>query len=68
MGIKTRFQYYDKKMVQEIKKWCKSRNRLVYGLVRLDLYGKYDQMFKGLAIAGEPLVERIYNENTKFRD
>ena len=59
---------FDKSLLEDIDKWCKKRNRLIHGLVSLDHYKMYDEEFKELALAGAPLVERLYAEATKVRE
>jgi hypothetical protein len=61
------FSTYDVTLLPEIKRWCKTRNELVHGLVSLDHYQNYDEEFKRLAESGQPLVNRLYKENRKFR-
>lgn len=59
---------FDRKLLEDIRSWCKQRNELIHGLVSLEHYRKYDKEFKELAISGEPLVKRLYEEATRVRE
>ncbi len=61
------YSEFDKKLLNDIDKWCKKRNTLVHDLVSLDNYKNYDKEFEALAKAGEPLVKKLYKEAEKIR-
>lgn len=58
---------FDLSLLNDISAWCDDRNRLVHDLVNLDEYNRFDADFETLAKQGVPLVNRIYEEGTKFR-
>ncbi len=62
------FEHIDSELIGAIKGWCKERNRLVHGLVALDLYEGMDAKFLSLAKSGLQLVQQLYEESTKFRE
>lgn len=61
------YKSFDSQLLSDILTWCERRNDLVHGLVTLDHYKKYDVEFKQLAHEGEPLVQKLYEEVSKFR-
>lgn len=62
------YSNFDMKLLDEISKWCKSRNSLVHSLLDVSTYRNYDKDFKTLASEGVQLVDRLYEESTKVRD
>lgn len=58
---------FDLSLLEDISTWCDDRNSLVHDLVNLDEYKRFDADFEALAKRGVPLVNRIYEEGTKFR-
>lgn len=62
------YAQFDKKLMEDVEKWCSERNTLVHGLVSLDHYKRYDAEFKELAHSGQPLVDRLYEEAKRVRD
>ena len=61
------YELLDIKLLDEILTWCKTRNTLVHELISLEHYKKYDEEFKKLALEGEPLVLKLYEQITQFR-
>ena len=60
-------EYFDQKLLDDIRKWCLDRNKLVHALVTLNNYEGMDEKFLELAVRGKPLVEQLYKQTTKFR-
>lgn len=58
---------FDLSLLEDISTWCDDRNSLVHDLVNLNEYKRFDADFEALAKRGVPLVNRIYEEGTKFR-
>ena len=52
----------------QVLSWCKERNRLVHALVTLNNYYGMDSKFMALAKQGKPLVAKLYDETTAFRN
>ncbi len=59
---------FDNQLLGNIKGWCKERNKLVHALVTLNNYSGMDKSFLDLAKRGKPLVERLYQQTTVFRN
>ena len=57
----------DTKLLENILKWCNTRNSLVHDLVSLERYKKFDEEFKQLAIEGNELVFKYYKQIENFR-
>lgn len=82
VGIKTRIdclkrlnkakycgtESFDNQLLGEITKWCKERNTLVHALVTLNNYCGMDDKFLQLATKGRPLVTKLYQQTTAFRN
>ena len=60
-------EYFDKQLLDDIRRWCLERNKLVHALVTLNNYEGIDEKFLDLAVRGKPLVEQLYKQTTKFR-
>ena len=52
----------------QVLSWCKERNQLVHALVTLNNYYGMDSKFMALAKRGKPLVVKLYDETTAFRN
>lgn len=57
----------NKELFNDILKWCDKRNNLVHDLVKLDRYKNYNDEFHDLATNGISLVEKMYEEISKYR-
>jgi hypothetical protein len=52
----------------QVLSWCKERNQLVHALITLNNYYGMDTKFLTLAKRGKPLVAKLYEETTVFRN
>ena len=59
---------FDNQLLGNIKGWCRERNTLVHALVSLNNYSGMDRKFLDLAKIGKPLVEKLYQQTTEFRN
>lgn len=59
---------FDNQLLGAIIVWCKERNNLVHDLVTLNRYYGMDEKFLDMAKKGQPLVEKLYEETTIFRN
>lgn len=58
---------FDANLLGEIHDWCQERNKLTHQLINLNNYHDYNMRFQKLASDGIKLVDRLYEEVTKFR-
>ncbi len=61
-------EHFDKQLLGKIKEWCKDRDKLVHALITLNNYPGMDKKFLDLAKRGKPLVEKLYQQTTAFRN
>lgn len=59
---------FDRKLLREVKAWCKKRNVLVHELVTLNNYEGMDIRFLELAKEGQKLLQQLYAQTTEFRN
>ncbi len=64
MGTKS----FDTQLLGSIIVWCKERNKYVHALVTLNNYEGMDKKFLDLAKRGKPLVDKLYEQTTEFRN
>lgn len=61
-------EVFDLELLDNIKAWCKERNKLVHSLIDLDTYAEMDKKFLDLAKRGLPIVSQLYSQTTDFRN
>ena len=59
---------FDRKLLDEVKAWCRERNKLVHALVTLNNYEGMDARFLKLSKDGQQLVQKLYAQTTEFRN